>query len=333
MLLLTCCNIYGQVELKKQKDISRMGIPYGNYSGITHVEGNLYAIVSDKDEADGFHFLNIDINHETGKIKNVAISEPAKFKENLERVRQSRQNQRDTEGICYRKCSNSFFISGEADQQILEYSFEGLPTGKSLSIPVEFSVENINTNRGFEALTYNGNTHLFWTTTELPLKLNSDNTIKLQSFSDDLQPQRQFYYKIEYPLLNKKASNFVYGVPDLLALDDGRLIVMEREVVVTYKYLGSYCIVKLYIVNPNENIHESTILQKTLLAEFKTKLAIGKMNFANYEGICIGPKLNDGRQTIILINDSQNGEGNKLYRAKDYLKVIVLDKIVTKDDE
>lgn len=302
-----------------------MGIPYGNYSGITHVEGNLYAIVSDKDEADGFHFLNIDINLETGKIKDVEISEPSNFKENLERVRLAKQKQRDTEGICYRKSSNSFFISGEADQQILEYSFEGLPTGRSLSIPSEFSIENINTNRGFEALTYNEHTHLFWTTTELPLKLNTDNTIKLQSFSDDLQPQRQYNYKIDNPLLNKKTRNFAYGVPDLLALDDGRLIVMEREVVVTQKYLGSYCIVKLYVVNPNESIHESTILQKTLLTEFKTKLAVGKMNFANYEGICIGPTLNDGRQTILLINDSQNGEGNKLYRAKDYIKVIVLD--------
>ena len=51
---------------------------------------------------------------------------------------------------------------------------------------------------------------------------------------------------------------------------------------------------------------------------------IGQLNYANYEGMCLGPKLNDGRQTLILINDSQAGAGNSLYRLKDYIKIIIL---------
>jgi hypothetical protein len=50
------------------------------------------------------------------------------------------------------------------------------------------------------------------------------------------------------------------------------------------------------------------------------------MNLANYEGICLGPKLDDGRQTILLINDSQSRRGNALYRLKDYIKTIILPK-------
>ena len=43
--------------------------------------------------------------------------------------------------------------------------------------------------------------------------------------------------------------------------------------------------------------------------------------------MCLGRKLNDGRQTIILISDSQDGAGNIIYRLKDYLKVIVINEI------
>ena len=40
--------------------------------------------------------------------------------------------------------------------------------------------------------------------------------------------------------------------------------------------------------------------------------------------MCLGPKLQDGHQTILLLSDSQNNAGNSLARLKDYIKVIVL---------
>ena len=39
------------------------------------------------------------------------------------------------------------------------------------------------------------------------------------------------------------------------------------------------------------------------------------------------PTTEIGRQTIILISDSQDGAGNIIYRLKDYLKVIVINEI------
>ena len=47
------------------------------------------------------------------------------------------------------------------------------------------------------------------------------------------------------------------------------------------------------------------------------------MNFANYEGMCPGPRLADGRQTLLLIDDTQAGAGNSLFRLSEHLKVIV----------
>lgn len=311
-------------QLLRQTNITRMGVPYGHYSGITHVSDSLYAVVSDKDDADGFHFLHVSIDPVTGKVLRVSRHEPSKYEENKKRAQSLKLTQRDLEGIAYFPPSNSFFISGEADQRIMEYSFEGLPTGRELAVPHEFGIDKIQYNLGFESLTYNDSTRLFWTTTEGALKadeLESPLLRRLQSFTTDLQPSRQYLYEMDKPLQKKKSRMFVHGVSDMLAMDDGSLIVMEREVLVTPKYLGSYCIVKLYRVVPDTT---TTLLSKRLLCQFRTSLKVGKMNFANYEGLCPGPRLSDGRQTILLINDSQNGQGNKLYRAKDYIKVIVL---------
>ena len=63
------------------------------------------------------------------------------------------------------------------------------------------------------------------------------------------------------------------------------------------------------------------VLKKTLLTEFRTKVNITRRNFANYEGICVGPKLSDGRQLLILVCDSQNQ-----YRGvmKDWFRTVIL---------
>ncbi len=314
----------GAQELRRQVNITRKGVPYGNYSGITRVNDSLYAVVSDKDDVDGFHFFNIEFNLNNGKIKKVRRSEPREYGKNAERARQAELRQRDMEGVAFFAPDTTFFISGEADQSVMEYSFDGLPTGRKLAVPAEFALGNIQYNLGFESLTYNAATHLFWTTTESSLRsdINDSVTIlRIQSFNDSLNPVGQFVYTMDKPLRNKRPRIFAHGVPDMIAMDDGSLIVMERELLVTRKYLGSYCIIKLYRVVPDS---ATTPLFKTLLCKFKTKLNIGRLNLANYEGMCVGPTLNDGRQTIILINDSQNGQGNTLYRLKDYLKVIVL---------
>ncbi len=313
-------------QLMKQTNITRMGVPYGHYSGITHVRDSLYAVVSDKDEADGFHFLHISIDSVTGKIRHVRRTEPSRYEENQERAVHADLLQRDMEGIAYRPSSGTFFISGEADQRILEYSFEGLPTGRELSVPSGFGTNDIQSNLGFESLTYNDSTHLFWTTTEGALKTDCTKrplVRHLLSFTDGLQPAKQYTYEMDAPERKKKTfRTFVHGISDMMAMNDGSLVVMEREVLITRKYLGSYCIVKLYRVIPN---NPTTPLHKQLICQFHTSLKLGKMNFANYEGLCLGPTLTDGRQTILLINDSQNGQGNRLYRAKDYIKVIVVD--------
>ena len=113
-------------------------------------------------------------------------------------------------------------------------------------------------------------------------------------------------------------------------MDDGSLIIMERFLYSPSKILGSIVENKLYRVS-----HEALLaatetptrpVAKQLITSFRTHIRIGQINYANYEGMCLGPKLHDGRQTILLINDSQNRMSKMMIRLKDYLKLIILNK-------
>ena len=79
--------------------------------------------------------------------------------------------------------------------------------------------------------------------------------------------------------------------------------------------MNSFTIMKLYVVNPSAD--GSGILRKTLLKSFSTRPT--SANFANYEGMCVGPTLSDGSKTLVLIPDSQNGSSGL---TKEYVKVI-----------
>lgn len=308
--------------LLKQQNLHKWGVAPANYSGIAHIEGNSYALVSDKEQIDGIYIFDIDINPVSGKVKVVvphAISGVAGSKT------------RDAEGICFCPQRNSVFVSAEDDQQIIEYSLDGKPTGSKLDVPPMFSRDSIFPNCGFESLAYDSAARRFYTATERPLKRdNSKDTalVRILAFDEHLAPCAQYAYVLEQPTLNNKAKYYVHGVSEITALPDGRLVVMERELNVKANYVGSECRIRLFTVNPSEGepmtSHIAKPLYKTAIADFSTHMDIGQLNYANYEGMCLGPKLNDGRQTLILINDSQAGAGNSLYRLKDYIKIIIL---------
>ena len=141
-----------------------------------------------------------------------------------------------------------------------------------------------------------------------------------------------YAYQMDQPSTHKKADIYVMGVSELCALPDGRLLVLEREAFIPKIKIGAFCKCKLYLINPlnseefsmKENFSSDTpFLKKRLLAEWKTGLSLSKRSFANYEGMCLGPKLEDGSQVVILLSDSQDQYAGVL---KDWFKTIVIRK-------
>lgn len=327
----------------KQQPMSRWNIGTGQYSGITSLGGNRYAVVSDKEPADGFFVFRIDQHPVTGEVTSVYLEG---FKGNPSpRVDAQGISIRDCEGVAYCKSLATLFISGEGDLQILEYNLNGHPTGRMLNVPSLFSLPNIVPNYGFEALSYDSSTHRFWTTTESTLPADgfaasaihpgAVNLLRLQSFTDDLQPAEQYAYRMDAGRADDFGKIYVYGVPEVTALPDGKLLVLEREANVTNGYLGSECRCKLFVVNPRQGhqidssirlqtLDANQFLHKRLLADFKTVMTPFKHTFANYEGMCLGRTLQDGRKTLLLVCDSQGGYGKGPVHLKDYIKVILL---------
>ena len=251
---------------------------------------------------------------------------------------------RDCEGIAYKPSTKSFFISGESDQLILEYDSIGTITGRHLEIPALFSHSNIHSNYGFEALCYNSKTDCFYTTTENQLPVDGPvigigsmqgARLRIQSFSaKNLIPKDCYAYITDVPTATSSAQQYAFGVPELCALPSGDLLVLEREFWVgnSLSVLGSFVHNKLYRVllenakdisnyDSISTLDRSMFLSKKLLLSWETTLSKG--DIANYEGMCLGPMLGDGRQTLLLINDSQHAYKGIL---GEYLMIITLPK-------
>lgn len=305
-----------QITLNKQHHFPKV-VPASNYSGITWLGDNRYAIVNDKSATAGFYLMTIRTDSITGDIIEVRADS----------FMTCGLPNRDEEGICYVPQTNTVFVSGEGDGQILEYSMDGQLTGRKLTIPDVFATAYGNS--GFEALTYNANTHRFWTTSENTLEADGEkpsikkkipNMLRLQSFGDDLQPAEQYWYKTDSTAVKRKKGSSTLGVSGMVALDNGNVIILEREIRRTSKRIGSFVHVKLYLVNPSQQL-PGELLQKQLLTEFRTRINVTRRSFANYEGICAGPKLEDGRLVLLLVADSQNQYKGWL---KDWFKTIVI---------
>ena len=155
---------------------------------------------------------------------------------------------------------------------------------------------------------------------------------KENSSKKDSRYMTTYAYQMDKPSTHKKADIYVMGVSELCALPDGQLLVLEREAFIPKIKIGAFCKCKLYQINPlnseefsmKENFSSDTpFLKKRLLAEWKTGLSISKRSFANYEGMCLGPKLEDGSQIVILLSDSQDQYAGVL---KDWFKTIVIRK-------
>ena len=325
-----------EATLFKQHNMKRWGIPAGNYSGITNIGDGRYALVSDKQDADGWAEVSISFLP-SGDIGEGLFTDNILSKKSLSKSR-------DCEGIAYVP-EGSFFVAAESSQQILELSPNGEPTNRTLAVPACFGQNNIFPNYGFESLAYNRENSIFWTTTEQGLKSDvsapsspenpQPTLLRLQSFDANLKPLHQYAYKTDSPVIKKAGRHYAFGVSEMLVVNDTTLLVMEREMNIPQRYNRAKCNIRIYSINPERQQpltdtskalseqDESAFVSKKLVCSFSTNFRLfGKKNLANYEGMCLGPKLEGNRQSIILVADSQNRAGNAFYHLKDYVKAL-----------
>lgn len=274
LLMLRCSVMMAQKPQRFHK-----ALPAGNYSGITALGNDRYAVVSDKSAEDGFFVLHIVVDSIKGRITTF---------EN-EGFRSSSLPNRDIEDICYRPHTNTIYIAGEKDNEVYEYTLDGHRTGQRLNMPAVF--KKARSNYGLESLTYDVRKHLFYTTSERPLP--GDSLLRIQTIDDNLQPGRTYYYRPDAPMSRKHSQ----GVSALCALADGRLLVLERQFRIPRLKFGASTTIRIYEITPSDE----SFPKKRLLKEFSTRISLTSRKFGNYEGVCqVSPNL------LLLVADSQN---------------------------
>ena len=316
----------GGSKVLRQQNLNRWHIAPANYSGLTPLGNDRYAVVDDKSATSGFHIFTIRLNPRTGKVEHVSSTPLLGSPDSIAKT--------DCEDIVFCPHDTTLFIAQEGISTIAQYNMDGTSTGRLLRLPPFFDHGKIRHNASFEALAYDTASRRFFFTTEMPLKGDS---LHLIAVSDSPSP---ILYRMDAPELKLKAKYYAHGISAMTAMPDGKLLVMERELSIPPRYVGGKCRIKVYEIpsyppkggrlTPDDSVLPfrgvrgvCSPLSKRLLFTFTTH--ISRLNYANYEGMCLGPILEDGRQTLLLINDSQGGVHNGPFHLKDYIKVVILD--------
>lgn len=292
-------------------------LPAGNYSGIAALNDEDYVLVDDMNPYDGFRRIRLAFD-EKGRITALEDGGYVKTADTV--------NIRDNEGICYD--GNNLFLAREVGNTIQEYTLQGNATGRYL--PTE-GIFPPNGNWGIEGLSYNNVTRRYWATTECTLA--SDGPVpspgnpvscrlRLQCYDNNLAPCGQWFYETDTPTASSAGASYTFGISELCALDDGRVLVLEREVMVPSGYVGSFAKCKIYVVNPAA-MEQGCTLSKWLLTQWETSISrLIDNSLADYEGMCLGPRLKNGGRVLLLVADAQ-ASGGSAY-LKDWLKTFVL---------
>ena len=298
--LLSGANAQRVVKAFEQKHFPST-VPAGNYSGITRLHDDVYAVVSDKSDSALYFNFRIQLDSLTGDLRHV---------ECLGGVGCVDTCGLDHEAIA--KVSDStLVIVSEGQFRFTEY-------------PILHPSHGLwSMRKPASEITLRKDGH--------PASWQNGESNRLRLFAFDKKGTRASYaYQMDAPSTNKAAQTYVMGVSELCALPDGQLLVLEREAWIPKIKMGAFCRCKLYVVNPLQEKEfamtdsfsaDTPFVHKRLLTEWTTKLSLLGRSFANYEGMCLGPRLANGDWVLILLADSQNQYAGVL---RDWFKTIII---------
>lgn len=309
----------------------RQIIPPGNYSGITRLHDDIYAMVSDKSDSAMFFNVRLYISKQTGELmKAEYMGESGKVD----------AAGLDNEAIT-RVTDSTVVMASEGKCRLKEFALSDTSVQKTHLWEWSMPKDEFYGNYVFESVAYDSLRNRLWTINESCLRRDgkpaspqniTGNVLRLMSFdwaSRSTTPTA-YLYRMDVPTTMKTAHTYAMGVSELCVLPDGKLLVLEREAFVPKVKLGAFCNCKLYVVDPDkekpyalDRVVEpgAPYVEKRLLTSWRTTLSIFNQSWANYEGMCLGPQLDNGDQVIVLVSDSQDGYAGVL---RDWFKTIVI---------
>jgi hypothetical protein len=173
-------------------------------------------------------------------------------------------------------------------------------------------------NGVFEGLTFANHYKTLFVNVEEPLYndgpragLNDSTGItRILKFSmASKKPKEQYAYRIDPVAHAPIPSNAfeINGIPDILTVGKNKLMVLERS----FSVGRMACTIKVFLadISSAENINKITSLKDNPNVKFATKKLLLNMDdlgiyIDNIEGVTFGPKLPDGKSSLLFISDN-----------------------------
>ncbi|MBR1587760.1 MAG: esterase-like activity of phytase family protein [Kiritimatiellae bacterium] len=301
-------------------------------SGLTRVGGDTYFSVCDKGGT--LHQMTIRVDRASGAVTGCVFGLSVKLEG---------KGKLDFESVAWDDANRWVWVGDELDGSIRAF----LPvTGrrvKELDVPAVYGAFRFN--RSFESLSIRANGLEMWTCNEDAL-CRSDavnkkgppvddgpratrehgSTVRIQKFMRSApnagwMPSGQWAYRVD-PIGGRNfAGKARSGVAEMCCLDDGTVLVLEREMSVKGGVLipvpSFRC--RIYQVDFAGATDVSGMMALNG-AEFrpvsKTPVFDQNTGFAMYEGMCLGPLLADGSRSLLMISDAGAGAMARLYALK-----------------
>src|SRR5687767_11783585 len=267
-------------------------------SGITWAGGTQYYAIADGGA--GLFPVSVTIDPTTGAITSAALSAKIQLAAGS-----------DLEGVVYDTSSNTVYASDETGPAIRQYAVAGGAVVGSVAVPSVYG--SAAANFSLESLSRGGVN--LWTANEEALTVDgplsttgSGSWVRLQRFDGAMSPAGQWAYRTDAisgdsPFITAERS----GVSDLLALPDGRVLVLERE-------LGGAFVPdfrnRIYLVDfagATDTSAVGSLSAATFTGVSKTLLWQGDFANDNFEGISLGQQLANGDYSVLLVSDDGAG--------------------------
>ena len=226
----------------------------------------------------------------------------------------------DVEGIAVDPLDGSVWLADERAATIRQHR---LATGRAMDgrVNIPDSLKTYYMDSGLESLTISRDGLSMWTCTEEALKTDGSRAtrkhgtdVRLTRFvrttaKDAWRMDGQWAYPVD-PIAggswyNKKKKDISRsGISELCVLDDGTVLVLEREFsVVLFPRLR--CRIYETDMSSAKNVFgEKDLSGVGDSGRVKKKLLYETTGFSMYEGMCLGPVLDDGSRMLVLVSDA-----------------------------
>jgi hypothetical protein len=311
-------------------------------SGIVWMGDDRYLAVGDAHAA--IHRLTIRVNPRTGAILSAQTGDAMPLRdESGSRIPEPAMAE-DREGIALDPGRGEVWIANEqtlADKSMPSIEGYRLEDGRRIALvrcdsdSVLAVFAHTRPNRDFESLARSPDDSGYWTANEDALTIDgpaatasASGIVRLQRLDSAMRPGAQFAYRVDpwtasirSPML--LAGREVSGLSELIALPGGRLLALERAFSGDVRGMANLRS-RLYLVDPTGATNVSREPLRSGLAGKSfvpaRKALLWQENWgltnSNFEGMTLGPTLEDGSRLLVLIADNNAGTMQALFTIR-----------------